>query len=137
MKKLLIYKDDQDFVIERVNQFNHSFQRKFISEQGLIEGLQSYELVMDEYELEVAEDLWALVVGAVNGLDEAGQKENLNGNRCGICNHDVPISETQLLRQESGGTFTSYHIRCESQTKNIKPCEDCGQHRLLCDECKE
>jgi hypothetical protein len=62
MKKLLIYKADGDFVIERVNEFNHSSKSQFISEQGLLEGLQTYQTVIDEYQLEVSDELWVLVI---------------------------------------------------------------------------
>jgi hypothetical protein len=66
MKKLLIYMEDGDFVIERVNEFNHAFKRSFISEQGFLEGLMSYLPVIDEYEMRVSEDLLSLVVYSLN-----------------------------------------------------------------------
>jgi len=69
MKKLLIYKENGEFVIERVNEFNHAFKRNFISEQGLLEGLQSYQPVIDEYELEVSDELWSLVLNFLNSKD--------------------------------------------------------------------
>ncbi|HDJ1468225.1 TPA: hypothetical protein PPO51_004038 [Clostridioides difficile] len=69
MKKLLIYKENGEFVIERVNEFNHAFKRNFISEQGLLEGLQSYQQVIDEYELEVSDELWSLVINFLNSKD--------------------------------------------------------------------
>lgn len=62
MKKLLIYKENGEFVIERVNQFNHATKRYFSSDEGLLEGLQAYQDVMEEYELSVADDLWAKVI---------------------------------------------------------------------------
>ena len=58
-------------------------------------------------------------------------------NRCGVCNHDLNMEDTLYHRRESDGSVTSYHIPCGVKTKDIKPCEDCGQHRLLCDECRE
>lgn len=69
MKKLQIYKENGEFVIERVNEFNHAFKRNFISEQGLLEGLQSYQPVIDEYELEVSDELWSLVINFLNSKD--------------------------------------------------------------------
>lgn len=72
MKKLKIYKENGEFVIERVNQFNHATKRLFISEEGLKEGLQSYQMVIDEYELEVSEELWALVNNFVNSKEFQG-----------------------------------------------------------------
>jgi hypothetical protein len=68
MKQLHIYKDKKsgEFVIERVNQFNHSFKRCFITEQGLLEGLQAY-LPVDEYQLEVSPELWGMVINYLQG----------------------------------------------------------------------
>lgn len=58
-------------------------------------------------------------------------------SRCGVCNYDVPAEHEQLMKVENDGTVTSYHMNCEGKAKNIKPCEDCGKHRLLCDDCAE
>jgi len=69
MKKLLIYKENDDFVIERVNEFNHAFKRTFISEQGLLEGLQAYRLVISEYQLEVSDELWSMVLNFLNSKE--------------------------------------------------------------------
>lgn len=74
MKKLLIYKQVGDsrieeYVIERVNPFNHATKRFFVSEQGLLEGLKAYKPVMEEYELEVSEDLWAIVINFLNSKE--------------------------------------------------------------------
>lgn len=74
MKKLLIYKqigdsEMEEYVIERVNEFNHATKRFFISEQGLLEGLKTYKPVMEEYELEVSEDLWAMVINFLNSKE--------------------------------------------------------------------
>ncbi|MED1712010.1 hypothetical protein P4V29_33880 [Bacillus thuringiensis] len=69
MKKLRIYKENGEFVIERVNQFDHATKRFFLSEEGLKEGLQAYKDVMDEYELEVSEELWAFVINFLNSKE--------------------------------------------------------------------
>lgn len=60
-----------------------------------------------------------------------------NDYRCGICNHDIPVDHVAYHRKEEDGHITSYHMDCGSKTKDMKPCVDCGQHRLVCDECKE
>jgi hypothetical protein len=65
MKKLFIYRENGEFVIERVNQFNHATKRVFVSEEGLQEGIQAYSHVLDEYILQVAEDLWGMVINIV------------------------------------------------------------------------
>ncbi|MCM3800057.1 hypothetical protein M4A92_15790 [Caldibacillus thermoamylovorans] len=62
MKKLKIFKENGEFVIERFNEFNHSEKRYFITEEGLKEGLDAYLHVMEEYEIEASEDVWALVI---------------------------------------------------------------------------
>lgn len=72
MKKLKIYKENGEFVIERVNQFNHATKRLFISEEGLKEGLQSYQMVISEYELEVSEELWAFVIKFLSSREFQG-----------------------------------------------------------------
>lgn len=66
MKKLWIYKENGEFCIERMNQFNHATKRFFISEEGLKEGLQAYQSVIEEYELDVSEELWAFVINFMN-----------------------------------------------------------------------
>ncbi len=58
-------------------------------------------------------------------------------NNCGVCNHDIPMDWEQISRLEDDGTLTSYHMYCEVQANRIKPCEDCGLHRLLCTDCAE
>lgn len=53
MKRLKIYKDEGEFVIERINEFNHATKRRFISEQGLLEGLDAYSSdELSKYELQ-------------------------------------------------------------------------------------
>ena len=66
MKKIKIYKENGKFVIERVNQFNHSWKRFFITENGLKEGLLSYERVLDEYEIEASGEVFAVIVNSLN-----------------------------------------------------------------------
>ena len=55
-----------EFVLERINQFDHATKRHFISEQGLIEALESYP-DLSEYEIETDASLWAIVINAVQG----------------------------------------------------------------------
>lgn len=61
MKKLRIYKENGEFCIERVNQFDHATKRFFISEKGFKEGLIAYRPVIDEYEIEISKELYAFV----------------------------------------------------------------------------
>lgn len=69
MKKLSIYKENEKFVIERTDEFNHATKRFFTSEEGLKEGIQAYQPVLDEYELEVSEELWAFVINFLNSKE--------------------------------------------------------------------
>lgn len=66
MKTKKIYKDKDEFVIQRVNQFNHSTKRIFINEQGLIEGLEAYsQFDLSQYDIQVSPELWATVINRV------------------------------------------------------------------------
>lgn len=40
--------------------------KRFVNENGLFEGLHAYKSVIDEYQLEVSEELWALVINYIN-----------------------------------------------------------------------
>lgn len=71
MKKLLIYKENGEFVIERVNEFNHATKRYFVSEDGLKEGLNAYRPVIEEYQIEPTDEVWALVINLLNGLSDS------------------------------------------------------------------
>lgn len=68
MKKLLIYEQEGEFVIEHINSFNHSTKRFYVTENGLFEGLGAYKPVIDQYQLEVSETLWSKVIGFLNGI---------------------------------------------------------------------
>lgn len=66
MKTLKVYKENDEFVIERVNEFNHSTKRFFITEEGLKEGIDAYHAVIDEYEIQVVKELQTLVIKHLN-----------------------------------------------------------------------
>lgn len=57
MKKLFVYMENKEFVIERVNEFNHSTKRFFITENGLFEGLEVYKPIISEYEIQFSDEL--------------------------------------------------------------------------------
>lgn len=48
---LKVYVQDNDFVVERINPFNHSTKHKYISEDGLREGIEMYKSIADELDL--------------------------------------------------------------------------------------
>lgn len=56
-------------------------------------------------------------------------------SKCGVCNHDIPAQHVAAHQVEHDMTTTSYHVSCSR--KGIKPCTNCGYHRLLCDKCQE
>lgn len=66
MKTLKVYKENGEFVIERMDEFNHSIKSNFITEEGLKEGLDAYDTVIDEYDVQVSKDLWTLVIKHLN-----------------------------------------------------------------------
>lgn len=68
MKQLKIFKESGEYVIERVNEFNHSTKRFFITEEGLLEGLQAYQPVISEYDVQVSEELWGTVINFLSSL---------------------------------------------------------------------
>lgn len=61
MKKLKIYKEKGEFVIERVNQFDTSFKRFYLTEEGLIEGLDAFRPVLHEYNIVPSDDVRQIV----------------------------------------------------------------------------
>lgn len=46
--------------------FNHSIKSNFITEEGLKEGLDAYDTVIDEYDVQVSKNLWTLVIKHLN-----------------------------------------------------------------------
>lgn len=61
-KKLKVYKENNMFVLERINQFNHATKRNYETESGLKLAIQSYKSVLDEYEIETTKETQALVI---------------------------------------------------------------------------
>lgn len=68
MKVLKIYKEDNDFIIERINEFNHATKRYYTTEEGLKEGIDSYIPVLEEYEIKATDSVWPLVINHLNNL---------------------------------------------------------------------
>ncbi|MDC3422867.1 hypothetical protein NC661_21215 [Aquibacillus koreensis] len=66
MRKLKIYMENGEFIVERINEFNNATKRTFLTEEGLLEGLGAYIEVLDQYELEVSDELWAKVINFLN-----------------------------------------------------------------------
>jgi hypothetical protein len=56
-KTIKIYKENGEFVIEIINEFNHATKRIFATEEGLKEGLDVYHSVIHEYEIEASENV--------------------------------------------------------------------------------
>jgi len=66
MKTLKVYKENDDFVIERMGELNHATKQCFSTEEGLKEGLDAYNAVLDEYDVQVSKELWAMVIKHIN-----------------------------------------------------------------------
>ncbi|MFB4473735.1 hypothetical protein ACDI16_12495 [Oceanobacillus caeni] len=66
-KTLKIYKENDDYVMERINEFNHAFKKHY-SKAGLIEALQEYKVLgeLEKYDIQASNDVWALVINALS-----------------------------------------------------------------------
>lgn len=66
-KVLKVYKDNDDYVLERINQFGHAFKKRF-SKAGLIEALQQYKTTgeLEEYDIQAADDVLTLVINTLS-----------------------------------------------------------------------
>lgn len=65
-KRLEIYKENEDYVIERINEFNHASKKRY-SKAGLIEALENYKVHgnLEEYDIQISDELWSLVVNTL------------------------------------------------------------------------
>jgi len=72
MKKLLVYMENDEFVIEKVNEFNHATKRFFVTENGLLEGIKAYKPVLSDYDFQVSDELWAKVINFLNSEEMQG-----------------------------------------------------------------
>lgn len=65
-KKMEVYKENEDYIIERTNEFNHAFKKRY-SKAGFIEALQHYKThgKLEDYDIEASEEVWALVVNTL------------------------------------------------------------------------
>lgn len=74
MKQLRISKDSTEsfYVVERINEFNHSTKRLIGSKQDFLEYLDMCNQmgVLDTYELKVSDDLWAMVINHLQGINQ-------------------------------------------------------------------
>ena len=53
---LVIYIENDEFVIERITPFNHSFKQKYLTENGLREGLEAHKPIIYQMNLKVQQD---------------------------------------------------------------------------------
>ncbi len=83
MRTLRITKQEGEFIIEHVNSFGHATKRFFITENGLKEGLNAYAPIIGQYELEVSDNLWTLVLNYVSSSNFQ-QKASRVENNCGM-----------------------------------------------------
>lgn len=66
MKKLLVYMENEEFVVERVNEFTHATKRFFATEDGLFEAIEVYKPVLSDYDIQISDELWAKVINFLN-----------------------------------------------------------------------
>lgn len=66
---LVIYVENNEFVIERVTPFNHVFKNTYLTENGLREGLELYKPIIYQMDLKVQQD--AKVQDGTSLLDRA------------------------------------------------------------------
>lgn len=66
------YKENDVFIVELQNDFGAVFKKKYITEEGLIEGLKSYYWLNKDFEIEASAEVFALVV---NNLGKPKNKE--------------------------------------------------------------
>lgn len=66
-KVLKIYKENDDYVMERINEFNAAFKRHY-SKAGLIEALQEYKTLgeLEKYDIQASNEVWALVINTLS-----------------------------------------------------------------------
>lgn len=66
MKFLNIYKENGEFVIERISESNEIRKRYFLAEGDLKEALAAYKFVINDYQVEVSEEVRAIVAKCLN-----------------------------------------------------------------------
>jgi len=48
-----IYKDNSKFIIEQINEFNHSIKEQYSTKNELCEAINAYKSVIEEYDLSI------------------------------------------------------------------------------------
>lgn len=66
MSVLKIYKENDDYVMERIND-NATFKRHY-RKAGLIVALQEYKTLgeLEKYDIQASNEVWALVINALS-----------------------------------------------------------------------
>jgi hypothetical protein len=67
-KTLTIFRDNDDIVVERKNQFGTAFKKVFETEKGMLDYLEVYKSTdtIADYQLHVSEEFWSLVINHIN-----------------------------------------------------------------------
>jgi hypothetical protein len=82
-KGINIYKENGEYVAERINEFNHSSKRYFVTLEGLFEYLETVQGLNGQVELEVSEELWATVINQLASADPQ-EKKKVGRPSCGV-----------------------------------------------------
>lgn len=78
MSQLIVYLESDEFIVKHIDEFNESTTKKFLSEDGLHEGIKAYQLIADQLDLKIQQGVTlkngeALLWRVVNSLfDENG-----------------------------------------------------------------
>ncbi len=68
-KRISIFKSNGNFIVEiRSDLFVHVTKKSFDSEKQLLDYLKEFKSLSD-YELEVSEELWSLVINSLNRME--------------------------------------------------------------------
>lgn len=68
-KRISIFKSNGNFIVEiRGELFVHITKKSFDSEKQLLDYLKEFKSLSD-YELEVSEELWSLVINSLNRME--------------------------------------------------------------------
>lgn len=68
MKTLSVFRTEEGIIVERKNEFGTIFKSIFETTTGMLENLEVYKNTgkLDEYELDVSNEFWAIVINFIN-----------------------------------------------------------------------
>lgn len=94
MRTLKLYKEDDEFVVETINEFNHSWKHRYVTVKGLFDHLDSCAFAIRDWDIEASKELFASVVKHLSAGDTNLKMGDLEMNQdfsvdgylpCGTC----------------------------------------------------